>query len=185
MLAFCKGMPITYLINRSLRVVFAVYKGKTSLDEIVQYAKRLSTDPDFDSTFSELAVLHDFSGSNLTASNLKYFAEEDDPFSLKSARAIYAPSQVAFGTARMYQALRDQAGTLEVFRILEEACRWLGLEHWVSALTELALLDEWDKNNGENPQHQEEIDSRKSRQQRREEIMEQIRHSNMPGHDHR
>ena len=51
-------MPVRYVINASPRVVFTACSGPVTVEEMLQNAKRLSTDSDFDSTFSELIDLH-------------------------------------------------------------------------------------------------------------------------------
>ncbi|HYL12836.1 MAG TPA: hypothetical protein VEV41_07360 [Terriglobales bacterium] len=167
-------MPIRCVVCRARRVVLTTWSGYVTVDEIVQNAKRLCVDPDFDSTFSELIDLRDFSGTNATAADLSYFSEEDDPFSLGARRAMFASSELAFGIARMYEILRGETEEFAVFHTLEEACQWLGVAQWAPLLAELALLDKWEKDYTNGFLRREEIDSRKARQQRRKEIMEQI-----------
>jgi hypothetical protein len=160
-------MPIRYVVCCTRRVVLTTWSGFVAVDEIVRNAKRLCVDPDFNSSFSELIDLGDFSGTNATAADLSYFSEEDDPFSLGARRAVSAPSELAFGMARMYEILRGESGNFVVFHTLEEACQWLGVEQWAPLLAELALLDKWEKDYNSDPRRQKEIDSRKARQQRR------------------
>jgi hypothetical protein len=167
-------MPIRYVVSRARRVVLTTWSGYVTVDEIIQNAKRLCINPDFDSTFSELVDLRDLSGTNATAADLSYFSEEHDPFSVGSRRAVFAPSELAFGIARMYEILRGEAGNLAVFRTMEETCQSLGVEQWAPLLAELALLDKWEKDYTKGFLRREEIDSRKARRQRRKEIMEQI-----------
>ena len=133
-------MPIRYVINRARRVVFTAYSGRVAAEEMLQNVKRLSTDSDFDSAFSELIDLHECSGTDATVQHLRYFAEEDDPFSPNARRAVFAPSQLSFGMARMYESLlgEAEAANFAVFRTMEEACQWLGLEQWSLLLAELA-----------------------------------------------
>jgi hypothetical protein len=174
------AMPIRYVVSRARRVVLTTWSGYVTVDEIIQNAKRLCIDPDFDSTFSELVDLRDFSGTNATAAGLSYFSEEHDPFSLGSRRAIFAPSELAFGIARMYEILRDEAGNLAVFHTIEETCQSLGVREWVPLLAELALLDQWEKDYTGGILRREEIDSRKARQHRRKEILEKIQSLDKP-----
>ena len=122
-------MPVRYCIIASSRLVLTACSGRVTVDEMHRNAKRLSSDPDFDSTFSELIDLHECSGTDARLEHLRYFAEEDDPFSPTNARrAVFASSQFAFGMARMYEALWSEAANFAVFRTMEEACQWLGLE---------------------------------------------------------
>jgi len=132
-------MPVRYVINASRRVVFTACSGPVTVEEMLQNAKRLSTDSDFDSTFSELIDLHECSGTDARIEHLRYFAEDDDPFSTEARRAVFAPSQFAFGMARMYEALRGEAANFAVFRRMEEACQWLGLEQSELLLAELRV----------------------------------------------
>ena len=132
-------MAVRSRIIVSSRLVLTECSGRVTLDEMLRNAKRLSSDPDFDATFSELIDLHECSGTDARWEHLRYFAEEDDPFSPTNARrAVFACSQFAFGMARMYEALWSKAANFAVFRTMEDACQWLGLEP--SALQHIGKL---------------------------------------------
>ncbi len=51
-----------------------------------------------------------------------------NPWGRGSRRAAVAPSDLAFGLARMYEALTQlEHGEFQVFRTMNEAMEWLGL----------------------------------------------------------
>jgi hypothetical protein len=131
-------MPVRYVIIAARRLVVTACSGRVTVSEMLQNAKRLSTDADFDSTFSQLIDLHECSGTDATVEHLRYFAEDDDSFSPSARRAVFAPSPLGFGMARMYEALRGEATNFAVFRTINEACQWLGLEQ-AALLAELHL----------------------------------------------
>ena len=62
----------------------------------------------------------------MTSAGVRELASRSPVLAHSSRRAIVAPSDLGFGMARMYGALREESGGgVRVFRDLDEARRWV------------------------------------------------------------
>ena len=118
-------MPIHYSIDRGRRIVFTTWSDQLTYEELRAHLDELRSDPNFDPSFDQLINLSDVSVIRLTFNNLSAI-KDHDPFSLESRRAVVAPRDVAYGISRMYETIRG--GGLTVFRSMEPARTWLGLD---------------------------------------------------------
>ena len=119
-------MSVFYNIDKERRLVLSTGSGVFTLADALAHQQRLANDPDFDSSFSQLVDLTHVTSVELTAFDIRKLAQAN-LFSRGSRRAILATSDVAFGLARMFGALRESAGEdgIHVFRDLNEALDWL------------------------------------------------------------
>ena len=121
-------MPAKYRIDTERRVVFSTATGILSEDDITDHQARLRADPDFD---GKLDQLWDFSGVTaveVASATIRQLARARS-FEAGVKRAVVAPSDVAFGMARMFQMLHEDAPEeMRVFRASAEARRWLGID---------------------------------------------------------
>ena len=89
---------------------------------------RLSADPDFEPTFSQLI---DFAGiTKVTLSHDEiYDLASRHVFAPGAKRALVTPTMEQFGLARMFQSYRSVKGEtgIRVFTRMEEALAWLGI----------------------------------------------------------
>jgi hypothetical protein len=96
------------------------------MEDAVGHQQRLSRDPDFDPTFSQLIDLSQVSKIEMTADDVRQLAK-DDTFSPHARRAILVASDKAFALAQMFATLRKAQGdtNIGVFRDLELALGWI------------------------------------------------------------
>ena len=120
-------MATQYRIDRVARLVFTVFRGAITFEEVVTHAVELRGDPAFHAAFAELLDLRDVTYTNLTSQELELLSRTIDPFSQSAPRAIVASSDLMYGTSRMYKEARNSQDNVQVFRTMEEARRWLGL----------------------------------------------------------
>lgn len=121
-------VPIAYRIDRARRVVFTTAHGLLTEEEYVAHVRRLRSDPDFDPTFDQLVDLGEVSDMTIRLATLRASAHAS-AFSRQARRAFVVRADVVVGMIRFYQisaGLED--GPLKLFRELEEARRWLGLD---------------------------------------------------------
>ena len=82
----------------------------------------------FDRKFDQLWDLSGATEVQIEAEAIKELARARS-FEAGAKRAVVAPSDLAFGMARMFQLLHDEAPEdVRVFRAEADARRWLGLE---------------------------------------------------------
>lgn len=128
-------MPLEYRIDRERRVVFATAARTLSDDDLFAYQREVWSRGDlagFDEVVDlggaeELAVS---SGDRVRA--LAELASTMDVPGSSSRLAIVAPQDFAYGFARMFETYRTMnprgAKTVSVFRSMQAALDWLGLE---------------------------------------------------------
>jgi hypothetical protein len=104
-------VPASYRIDVHAGVVFSVFEGRVTNEELLEHQQRLATDP-------EVAV---------TAFGIRLVATPSI-FAPGSRRAIIE-GDVSSSYVRMFQTLRSQSGEdIRNFSTVEDAHRWLGLD---------------------------------------------------------
>lgn len=119
-------MPEFYTIDKERRLVLTTGSGVITLADAVSHMDKLSKDPDFDPSFSQIVDFTQVTRIELSADEIRRLAQRTI-FSVTSRRAFIAPDEVAFGIGRMFQILRGLEGEqgIRIFRSLEEALDWV------------------------------------------------------------
>ena len=125
-------MTVEYKIIEDKRLVIVKAFGTVTDKEVVDYLEGLAADERYVASMKKLV---DFS---LTESIKKTYDGALDVAKKKKALeskfsgekcAFVTPADLAYGMARMHQALMEDAGDrIEVFRRIEEALDWLDVE---------------------------------------------------------
>jgi len=127
-------MPITYRIDHVLRLVDAAGHGTFTDEDVFGYQRTVWSRPDV-SGYDELMDMTDVKGivppSVERVRHLASVAAEMESSSSHSKFAIVAPTDIAFGLGRMFQAFRESQGegtrNVRVFRTKDEAMVFLGI----------------------------------------------------------
>jgi len=119
-------MPAFYKIDAERRLVVSSASGVFSLADARSHQDRLSQDPDFDPSYSQIADFTYCAEFDLSAEDIRTLAQKP-VFSSRSRRALIAPNDLAYGLGRMFAILRENEGEtgIRVFRKLEEALDWV------------------------------------------------------------
>jgi len=119
-------MPAFYKIDKERRLVMTTVSGVFSLADAVSHMERLSKDPDFDPTFSQIADFMHVTRVELSGDDIHRLAQRTI-LSADSRRALIAPNETVFGMGRMFEILRGLQGErgIRIFRNLEEALDWV------------------------------------------------------------
>ena len=126
-------MALNYRLEKNRRLVLITGFGVIGPDEIVANRKALLSDPEFDRTFDALV---DFTQvqTSLNSDALRTLSREP-LFSRASRIAVVAtlpPGNITlFGMARLYETYREVSNMgdqLRVFKTLEDAREWLGVD---------------------------------------------------------
>lgn len=128
-------MPIEHRIDHQRRLVMARVFGKLGPHEMVQYQRTVWSAPEI-ASYDELVDMTDVEEIPMVSPGqmqmLATVSATMDPPATCAKFAIVAPSDLAFGLGRMYQAFRglQTEGTKEVrvFRTEAEALAYLGIE---------------------------------------------------------
>jgi len=115
--------------ERGLRIVR--YEGVITDEELIAFYRELYTDSGYDPTLVEINDARAIEGTAVTRVALMEIIEivEEQGIDLSGTRRVMvATRDAAYGLGRMYQSYREGAENFAVFRNMEEAERWLGLE---------------------------------------------------------
>ena len=113
-------------------VVFTVFEGRVTNEELLDYQQRLAADPDFRPTMNHVIDTRGVTDVSVTALGVRIVATPSI-FAPGSRRAIIAsganPLRYGDGYLRMFEALRSQSGEdIKIFSTVEDVHRWLGLK---------------------------------------------------------
>jgi hypothetical protein len=122
-------MPASYRIDLRAGVVFTVFEGHVTNEELLDHQQRMSTDSDFRPTMKHVIDTRGVTSVSVTALGVRLVASRSI-FAPNSRRAIIAGDANPFyGYVRMFQTLRSQSGEdIKIFSIVEDAHCWLALE---------------------------------------------------------
>ncbi len=122
-------MPASYVIDKQRRLVITRAWGICTVEDALEFRRRILADKDFDPNFAQLADFTGVTGIEITPGEVRMLAWVT-PFSPDSRRAIVAENPVAFGFSRIYETLRGLRGDqhVRVFRNREEALAWIFLQ---------------------------------------------------------
>lgn len=122
-------MAWTLEIDPLKRLVVLELEGELTQEDLIEWNEALAAHPDFCADYRQLAIVDDNIVSSVTASFLRGYAQGRSLFSKSSKRAFVISADVSFEMARMFELSKnDEAGTIVVFRKLEDALAWLDLE---------------------------------------------------------
>ena len=120
-------MPQSHHIDVARRIVVSRAWGGLSTVDFLAHFQAVGADPPFDPTFAQLVDLRDVTVFTLDTGTIREKAAKS-LFKPGVPRAIVAPSDIAFGLARMFSMYAASASqTVAVVRTIDEAERWLGV----------------------------------------------------------
>jgi hypothetical protein len=120
-------MATDQTIDVARRTVFTTIHGATSAAEMLALQRRLLADPAFKPDFNQLVDARDAESNNSCTNDLHAMAQQN-VFGAGSRRGIVVSKDVHYGMARMFEMMRDGQDEIMVFRDIDEARRWLGLD---------------------------------------------------------
>ena len=121
-------MSAEYRINADLRVIFSTASGVLTDADLLEHQAKLLADSCFDRSFNQLWDLTEVSQVEVSSQALRTLARSRS-FEASARRAVVAGDDLVFGMGRMFQMLHDEAPEeMQVFRSLDEARQWLGLD---------------------------------------------------------
>ena len=121
-------MPEAHQIDVARRVVVSRAWGELSTADLLSHYRAVAADPAFDPTFAQLVDLREVTTFTLDTGVLRSRAAHS-LFQPGVRRAVVAPSDVAYGLARMFGTYAESASqTIAVFRAIGEAEHWLGID---------------------------------------------------------
>jgi hypothetical protein len=116
-------------VDAAQRFVTVEVDGDLSSRDFVEATDALEKHPDFSPDFRQLVIFEATGGSGFTSDMIRRHARAPSLFSAAAKRAVVIYTELGFGSARMFELIKnDEAGEFGVFRDLEEALDWLGID---------------------------------------------------------
>ena len=127
-------MALHYQFEKNRHLVLITGVGVIGADEIVANREALLSDPDFDRSFDALVDFTQVPETSLNSDALRPLSREP-LFSQASRIAVVTTlppaNMTLFGMARLYETYREVSNMgdhLRVFKTLEDAREWLGVD---------------------------------------------------------
>ncbi len=121
-------MSADYRIDAERRVIFSSASGVLTDADLHEHQARLRADPSFDRSFNQLWDFTQVIQLEVSSEALRRLSSFRS-YEASARRAIVAGDDFGFGMGRMFQMLHDEAPEeLQVFRSIDDARRWLGLD---------------------------------------------------------
>ena len=127
-------MSVEYTYDEENNIMYTRFFGVVVEKDLGDQAEAVAADPRIKPELRELVDLSGIEDIQASPTALEISIRIDIHHSekLKGMRtAIFAPTDLLYGFSRMYQSLvevRKAPATVEVFRSIEKAREWLGLE---------------------------------------------------------
>ena len=119
-------MQVDRKVDAVGRVVTLTVSGEVGDPDLLSLAIGVENDPEIEHDFSLLVDLRSADGRNVTSAGVRALAQRPFAISQASRRGIVVESELHFGMARVYEALRQtEGGAVRVFRDYDEAVRWV------------------------------------------------------------
>ena len=122
-------MPVRSVIHKEQRLVVTTEEGRVTFADMRANQDRLLCDPDFNPEFNQLSDATLATDSDLSTDNTRMLFNRK-VFSNAPRRAVVAPSEFAYGMARMLQTsveLSNNGPAVAVFRDRASVLKWLGI----------------------------------------------------------
>lgn len=125
------AMPMSYYIDVERGVVCTTATGVLTDADVLAHKEALRADPMFRAGMPELSDVRGVRDLRVTPTGVRRMVEADkerDGPGGGYKLAIVASEDVVYGMARMYELSQEAMGNVAVFREMEEAIAWLGLD---------------------------------------------------------
>jgi len=120
-------MPVHVDVDRDRKLVVTSYSGEVNDADVARQIAEIKCNAPYDAEYSAITDFTAVTQFNISLDQIRRVAETESPLS-KSKRVMVAPSDVAYGTSRMFQTLASNTRPhITVVRALAEAYQVLGI----------------------------------------------------------
>lgn len=121
-------MPVKVEVDRNRKLVVTSYSGEVTDADVRQQVSEIQRQAPYDTDYRAITDFTNVTQFNISTEEIRDVAERNSPLS-KARRVIVAPSDIAYGTSRMFQSLSSNTRpNITVVRSLAEAYATLDIE---------------------------------------------------------
>ncbi|HKT26454.1 MAG TPA: hypothetical protein VJR04_17730 [Terriglobales bacterium] len=125
-------MPATVRVDRTKKLVVTTYVGQVTNEDVAKQIAEIERNAPYDGEYRVITDFTQVTHFDISSDQIRLVAESKSPLE-KARRVMVAPSDVAYGTSRMFQMLAGRTRpNISVVRSLDEAYKTLGIDMKVS-----------------------------------------------------
>ncbi|HWY68574.1 MAG TPA: hypothetical protein VNX88_07905 [Terriglobales bacterium] len=121
-------MPVNVSVDRRRKLVITTYSGDVTDADVAHQISQVREQAPYGPAYRAITDFTQVTQFNISSSEIRSVADSESPLA-EAQRVMVAPSDVAYGTSRMFQvlALRTRPN-ITVVRTLAEAYAKLGID---------------------------------------------------------
>lgn len=121
-------MPVHVSVDRNRKLVVSTYSGDVTDADVVRQVSEIRQQAPYGPAYRVITDFTQVTQFNISSGEIRSVADSESPLA-QARRVMVAPSDVAYGTSRMFQslALRTRPN-ITVVRTLAEAYAALGID---------------------------------------------------------
>src|SRR5581483_464260 len=120
-------MPVTVRVDRNKKLVITTYTGQVTNEDVVRQIAEIVRNAPYEGDYRAITDFTQVTHFDISSDQIRLVADSKSPLE-KAQRVMVAPSDVAYGTARMFQMLAGKTRPhITVVRTLDEAYETLGI----------------------------------------------------------
>ena len=121
-------MPVTVRVDRNKKLVVTTYIGQVTNEDVARQIAEIERNAPYDGEYRVVTDFTQVTHFDISSDQIRLVAESKSPLE-KARRVMVAPSDVAYGTSRMFQMLAGHTRpNISVVRSLDEAYEVLGID---------------------------------------------------------
>ena len=120
-------MPVEVAVDRNNKLVITTYSGEVTDADVARQISEVQRHAPYDADYRAITDFTGVTQFNISTDKIRSVADTESPLA-NAKRVMVAPTDVAYGTSRMFQALATETRpNIVVVRTLKEAYATLGI----------------------------------------------------------
>jgi len=121
-------MPVSVGVDRSRKFVVTAYTGHVTDEDVAHQIAEIERNAPYEGEYRVITDFTHVTQFEISSDQIRLVADSKSPLE-KARRVIVAPSDVAYGTSRMFQMLAGRTRpNISVVRSLNDAYKVLGID---------------------------------------------------------
>src|SRR5579859_1830695 len=100
-------MPVEVAVDRKNKLVITTYSGEVTDADVARQISEVQSHAPYDTGYRAITDFTDVTQFNISTDKIRSVADTESPLA-NAKRVMVAPTDVAYGTSRMFQALATE-----------------------------------------------------------------------------